>query len=167
MKSWSQIRRSIEIELFLFYLIEQKQADVNSLLLLLGLLCHVLPLMFRYAGVGESAAITAQATLNLSRVSCIVMLLAYFGYLVFQLWTHRQLFDAQAVSNCVWSCFIVKFKKNKVFRNDFFNNLKLKFCVSWWIQIRVVFQRKGGDYNMENRTFTNKKRVQIANQLSY
>ncbi|KAG5584676.1 hypothetical protein H5410_045110 [Solanum commersonii] len=78
---------------------DRKQADVNSLLLLLGLLCHVLPLMFRYAGVGESAAITAQATLNLSRVSCIVMLLAYFGYLVFQLWTHRQLFDAQAEDN--------------------------------------------------------------------
>lgn len=69
--------------------------------------------MFRYAGVGESAAITAQATLNLSRVSCIVMLLAYFGYLVFQLWTHRQLFDAQAVS--VQSCFIVKFKKRVIF----------------------------------------------------
>lgn len=79
-------------------MIFQKQADVNSLLLLLGLLCHVLPLMFRYAGVGESAALTQQATLQLSRVSCIIMLIAYIGYLVFQLWTHRQLFDAQAVS---------------------------------------------------------------------
>lgn len=82
-------------------MIEQKQADVNSLLLLLGLLCHMLPLMFRYAGVGESAAaaaVTAKATLLLSRVSCIVMLIAYLGYLIFQLWTHRQLFDAQAVS---------------------------------------------------------------------
>lgn len=79
-------------------MIEQKQADVNSLLLLLGLLCHMLPLMFRYAGVGESVAVTAKATLLLSRVSCIVMLIAYLGYLIFQLWTHRQLFDAQAVS---------------------------------------------------------------------
>ncbi|KAM3325788.1 vacuolar cation/proton exchanger 3 [Capsicum chacoense] len=78
---------------------DRKQADVNSLLLLLGLLCHVLPLMFRYAGVGESAAITAEATLQLSRVSCIVMLIAYIGYLVFQLWTHRQFFDSQTEEN--------------------------------------------------------------------
>ncbi|MCD7454159.1 Vacuolar cation/proton exchanger 1 [Datura stramonium] len=78
---------------------DRKQADVNSLLLLLGLLCHVLPLMFRYAGIGESAAVTAEATLQLSRVSCIVMLIAYIGYLVFQLWTHRQLFDAEAEDN--------------------------------------------------------------------
>ncbi|XP_016476937.2 vacuolar cation/proton exchanger 3 isoform X1 [Nicotiana tabacum] len=81
---------------------DRKQADVNSLLLLLGLLCHMLPLMFRYAGVGESAAaaaVTAKATLLLSRVSCIVMLIAYLGYLIFQLWTHRQLFDAQAEEN--------------------------------------------------------------------
>lgn len=78
---------------------DRKQADVNSLLLLLGLLCHVLPLMFRYAGVGESAALTAQATLQLSRVSCIVMLIAYVGYLIFQLWTHRELFDAEAEDN--------------------------------------------------------------------
>lgn len=78
---------------------DRKQADVNSLLLLLGLLCHVLPLMFRYAGVGESPALTEQATLQLSRVSCIIMLIAYFGYLIFQLWTHRQLFDAEAEEN--------------------------------------------------------------------
>ncbi|KAJ8550948.1 hypothetical protein K7X08_000318 [Anisodus acutangulus] len=78
---------------------DRKQADVNSLLLLLGLLCHVLPLLFRYAGVGESAAITAEAVLQLSRVSCIVMLIAYIAYLIFQLWTHRQLFDAEAEDN--------------------------------------------------------------------
>ncbi|KAK4342756.1 hypothetical protein RND71_038572 [Anisodus tanguticus] len=78
---------------------DRKQADVNSLLLLLGLLCHVLPLLFRYADVGESAAITTEAVLQLSRVSCIVMLIAYIAYLVFQLWTHRQLFDAEAEDN--------------------------------------------------------------------
>ncbi|KAJ8533053.1 hypothetical protein K7X08_015942 [Anisodus acutangulus] len=78
---------------------DRKQADVNSLLLLLGLLCHVLPLLFRYAGVGESAAITTEAVLQLSRVSCIVMLIAYIAYLIFQLWTHRQLFDAEAEDN--------------------------------------------------------------------
>ncbi|KAK4396124.1 Vacuolar cation/proton exchanger 3 [Sesamum angolense] len=69
---------------------DRKQADVNSLLLFLGLLCHVLPLMFKF-----TAEATASATLALSRASCIIMLIAYIAYLVFQLWTHRQLFDAQ------------------------------------------------------------------------
>ncbi|KAL0338195.1 UNVERIFIED_CONTAM: Vacuolar cation/proton exchanger 3 [Sesamum angustifolium] len=69
---------------------DRKQADVNSLLLFLGLLCHILPLMFKF-----TAEATASATLALSRASCIIMLIAYIAYLVFQLWTHRQLFDAQ------------------------------------------------------------------------
>lgn len=73
-------------------LVLQKQADVNSLLLLLGLLCHTLPMLFRYAG--SSAGITDLPTLELSRASSIIMLIAYFGYLVFQLGTHRQLFEA-------------------------------------------------------------------------
>ncbi|KAL9334047.1 hypothetical protein Peur_074186 [Populus x canadensis] len=72
---------------------DRKQADVNSLLLLLGLLCHMLPLMFRYA-IGEGTA-TAFSTLELSRVSSIIMLIAYVAYIFFQLKTHRQLFDAQ------------------------------------------------------------------------
>ncbi|XP_077222951.1 cation exchanger 4 [Tasmannia lanceolata] len=72
---------------------DRKQADVNSSLLLLGLLCHMLPLMFRYATT--SGAITGDPTLQLSRVSSIVMLLAYIAYLFFQLKTHRQLFEAQ------------------------------------------------------------------------
>ncbi|KAJ6424831.1 hypothetical protein OIU84_025575 [Salix udensis] len=72
---------------------DRKQADVNSLLLLLGLLCHMLPLMFRYA-IGEGTA-TASSTLQLSRVSSIVMLIAYVAYIFFQLKTHRQIFDAQ------------------------------------------------------------------------
>ncbi|GMH29126.1 hypothetical protein Nepgr_030969 [Nepenthes gracilis] len=71
---------------------DRKQADVNTLLLLLGLLCHMLPLLFRYAA--SSAALPHAATLHLSRASSIVMLVAYFGYLIFQLWTHRQLFEA-------------------------------------------------------------------------
>ncbi|XP_052174086.1 vacuolar cation/proton exchanger 3-like [Diospyros lotus] len=72
---------------------ERKQADVNSLLLMLALLCHMLPIMFRYAGKYDSA--TAEVTLLLSRVCSVVMLVAYLAYLVFQLWTHRQLFEAQ------------------------------------------------------------------------
>ncbi|KAL2332956.1 hypothetical protein Fmac_014169 [Flemingia macrophylla] len=75
-------------------LYDRKQADVNSLLLLLGLLCHLLPLMFRYALAGEYASI-ATSTLQLSRASSIVMLIAYASYIFFQLKTHRQIFDAQ------------------------------------------------------------------------
>ncbi|KAI3474205.1 hypothetical protein Pfo_029918 [Paulownia fortunei] len=72
---------------------DRKQADVNSLLLLLGLLCHVLPLMLKFAG--KSPELTAVGTLQLSRASCVIMLIAYIAYLVFQLWTHRQFFEAQ------------------------------------------------------------------------
>ncbi|TXG58798.1 hypothetical protein EZV62_016627 [Acer yangbiense] len=55
---------------------DRRQADVNSILLLLALLCHVLPLLFRYAG-GSTAALTADPTLQLSRASSIVMLISY------------------------------------------------------------------------------------------
>ncbi|OAY41461.1 vacuolar cation/proton exchanger 3 [Manihot esculenta] len=71
---------------------DRKQADVNILLLLLALLCHILPLLFRISGA--SAALTAVPTLQLSRASSIIMLLAYIAYIIFQLVTHRQLFEA-------------------------------------------------------------------------
>ncbi|KAK3442010.1 hypothetical protein EUGRSUZ_B02256 [Eucalyptus grandis] len=75
---------------------DRKQADVNSLLLLLGLLCHLLPLLFRYGGSGgPGGASVAEYTLQLSRASSIVMLLAYVVYIVFQLKTHRQMFESQ------------------------------------------------------------------------
>ncbi|OMO97563.1 Calcium/proton exchanger [Corchorus olitorius] len=76
---------------------DRRQADVNSLLLLLGLLCHSLPLLFRLAGAAPTAE-TTDPTLQLSRASSIVMLIAYLSYLVFQLFTHRQLFEAQEES---------------------------------------------------------------------
>ncbi|KAF8038518.1 hypothetical protein BT93_B1156 [Corymbia citriodora subsp. variegata] len=72
---------------------DRRQADVNSLMLLLALLCHLLPMLFRYAG--SPAALMADPTLNLSRASSVVMLLAYVVYIFFQLVTHRQLFEAQ------------------------------------------------------------------------
>ncbi|KAF3449559.1 hypothetical protein FNV43_RR10288 [Rhamnella rubrinervis] len=82
---------------------DRRQADVNSLMLLLALLCHLLPLLFRFAAAGaasSSAAIdVVGSTLNLSRASSIVMLIAYTAYLAFQLWTHRQLFEAQEDSD--------------------------------------------------------------------
>ncbi|GAU27452.1 hypothetical protein TSUD_161380 [Trifolium subterraneum] len=42
-----------------------------------------------------SAELTAEPSLYLSRAASIVMLGAYFAYLIFQLWTHRQLFEAE------------------------------------------------------------------------
>ncbi|XP_010528896.1 PREDICTED: vacuolar cation/proton exchanger 3-like [Tarenaya hassleriana] len=75
---------------------DRKQADVNAFLLLMGLLCHLLPMLFNHVATGESsAALISEATLTLSRASSIVMLIGYIVYLVFQLWTHRQLFEAQ------------------------------------------------------------------------
>ncbi|XP_042491555.1 vacuolar cation/proton exchanger 3-like [Macadamia integrifolia] len=74
---------------------DRKQADVNSLLLLLGLLCHILPLLFKMNYNTDGTTQMADSTLQLSRVSSIVMLLAYSAYLFFQLKTHRQLFEAQ------------------------------------------------------------------------
>ncbi|XP_039068000.1 vacuolar cation/proton exchanger 3-like [Hibiscus syriacus] len=74
---------------------DRRQADVNSLLLL-ALLCHSLPLLFRLSVA--SAALPADPTLRLSRASSIVMLIAYISYLVFQLFTHRQLFEAHGES---------------------------------------------------------------------
>ncbi|BBH04651.1 hypothetical protein PRUPE_6G057700 [Prunus persica] len=72
---------------------DRKQADVNSLLLLLGLLCHMLPLLFRYAsGLNNPFATN---TLQLSRISSIFMLIAYVAYIFFQLKTHRQFFESQ------------------------------------------------------------------------
>ncbi|KAK4785410.1 hypothetical protein SAY86_002099 [Trapa natans] len=82
---------------------DRKQADVNSQLLLLGLLCHLLPLMFRYAPVvtaiagkeASSAAAMDLYKLQLSRACSIFMLIAYIAYIFFQLKTHRQIFEAQ------------------------------------------------------------------------
>ncbi|KAK2641114.1 hypothetical protein Ddye_022877 [Dipteronia dyeriana] len=74
---------------------DRKQADVNSLLLLLGLLCHMLPLMLRYASTSTPGIFNANSTLQLSRASSIVMLLSYIAYIFFQLKTHRQIFESQ------------------------------------------------------------------------
>lgn len=84
--------------------LKQKQADVNSLLLLLGLLCHMLPLLFRYAsGLNNPFATN---TLQLSRISSIFMLIAYVAYIFFQLKTHRQFFESQEVVVILVACLI-------------------------------------------------------------
>ncbi|PON43530.1 Sodium/calcium exchanger membrane region [Parasponia andersonii] len=63
---------------------DRRQADVNSSLLLLALLCHLLPMLFRYAGASAADLSTVDSSLHLSRASSIVMLIAYVAYLVFQ-----------------------------------------------------------------------------------
>jgi Ca2+:H+ antiporter len=76
----------------------QKQADVNTGLLVLGVLCQSLPLLLRYSvSAGEHAVATDTTVLELSRACSFVMLLAYVAYLFFQLKTHRQLFEPQEV----------------------------------------------------------------------
>ena len=67
------------------------------MLLLLGLLCHLLPLMLKYSRNSSDVFALETTVVSLSRVSCILMLIAYLAYLVFQLWTHRQFFEAQEV----------------------------------------------------------------------
>ncbi|KAI8523576.1 hypothetical protein RHMOL_Rhmol13G0084800 [Rhododendron molle] len=90
------------IALFALYQrkIHVKQSDVNMLLLLLGMLCLLLPLMFRYAV--EPGSLAAGSILHLSRASSIMMLLAYFAYLFFQLKTHRQLFETNEAASDSW-----------------------------------------------------------------
>ncbi|CAD6251159.1 unnamed protein product [Miscanthus lutarioriparius] len=69
--------------------LDRRQADVSIGLLMLGVLCHVLPRLSKYTtSTGDSTG----SVLELSRLCAIVMLIAYFGGLVFQLKTHRQFF---------------------------------------------------------------------------
>nr|XP_010904878.1 vacuolar cation/proton exchanger 1a isoform X2 [Elaeis guineensis] len=71
-----------------------RQSDVNLSLLLLGALCYILALVYGHAASFGEGKAGAGAVLNLSRTCSIVMLVAYFGCLFFQLKTHRQLFEA-------------------------------------------------------------------------
>ncbi|KAG2625283.1 hypothetical protein PVAP13_3KG203794 [Panicum virgatum] len=90
-----------EVIIAIFALYEGKmQADVSTGLLILGVLCHSLPLMLRYAeSSGKHAVVSWDAGLELSRACSVVMLLAYVAYLFFQLKTHRQLFEPQEVED--------------------------------------------------------------------
>ncbi|MFS7944674.1 putative calcium/proton exchanger, sodium/calcium exchanger membrane region [Helianthus anomalus] len=97
---------------------DHKQADANTLLLLLGLLCQIAPLLFNLHSMGSPTS-EGTSVLQLSRTCCIVMLIAYVAYLFFQLKTHAQPFgsdedqddddgelDKETASIGVWSAFI-------------------------------------------------------------
>ncbi|XP_021864183.2 vacuolar cation/proton exchanger 3 isoform X2 [Spinacia oleracea] len=73
---------------------DRSQADVNILLLLLGVFCHSLPLFSQYTVETAGRTSSASSVLLLSRVSSIVLLVAYIAYMFFQLKTHQQLFDS-------------------------------------------------------------------------
>ncbi|XP_076919697.1 vacuolar cation/proton exchanger 1-like [Bidens hawaiensis] len=71
---------------------DHKQANANTLLLLLGLLCHITPLLFNL-NMTDPLEMDGISVLQLSRASSIVMLFAYVAYLFFQLKPHTQLFE--------------------------------------------------------------------------
>jgi Ca2+/H+ antiporter len=115
---------------------------VNALLLLLALLCHMLPLLFRISGA--SASLTAVPTLQLSRASSIVMLVAYITYIIFQLVTHRQLFEAQEVINwsnysfpSEWCDQIKSLKRHKI-------KMYLKFLQDRLAEILITWRNSSG-----------------------
>ncbi|GAB2234954.1 hypothetical protein Droror1_Dr00004227 [Drosera rotundifolia] len=73
---------------------DTKPAEVNVLLLSMGVLCHLLPVLFSYAT--EPGTFThPKSIVQLGRASGIVMLVAYFGYLFFQLKAHNQVLEAK------------------------------------------------------------------------
>ncbi|XP_076916804.1 vacuolar cation/proton exchanger 3-like [Bidens hawaiensis] len=79
---------------------DRKQSDVNISLLLMALLCNIMPMLYKYAAaydqnVDADVANVAKATLYLSRACSIIMLLGYFAYLAFQLWSHNNIFESQ------------------------------------------------------------------------
>nr|XP_043608940.1 vacuolar cation/proton exchanger 3-like [Erigeron canadensis] len=78
---------------------DRKQSDVNISLLLMALLCNAMPLLYKHAAANDHRPAadvfdTEKATLSLSRVASIFMLLAYLAYLAFQLWTHNDIFES-------------------------------------------------------------------------
>jgi len=75
--------------------LDRRQADVSIGLLMLGVLCHILPLLSKYANCTGHSISSSGSVLELSRLSAIVMLTAYFGGLIFQLKTHRQIFEQE------------------------------------------------------------------------
>ncbi|NP_001292678.1 vacuolar cation/proton exchanger 3-like [Cucumis sativus] len=68
-----------------------KVANVSCVLLLLGLLCQTLPLMFTFASPTMMIS-TSVYVLQLSRTCSLLMLTAYIAYVFFQLKTHHQFF---------------------------------------------------------------------------
>lgn len=83
----------------------RKQADVSMGLLLLGVLCHLLPVMLQYTITGSSeigqmtidasSSSSSSTILRFSRACSVMMLFVYVAYIFFQLKTHREIFEAE------------------------------------------------------------------------
>ncbi|KAK3156721.1 hypothetical protein QOZ80_2AG0110970 [Eleusine coracana subsp. coracana] len=78
---------------------DRRQADVSIGLLMLGVLCHILPVLSKYTISTGDGLQSSVSNLELSRFSAVIMLTAYFGGLVFQLKTHRQIFEQEEDSS--------------------------------------------------------------------
>ncbi|KAK8566327.1 hypothetical protein V6N13_002040 [Hibiscus sabdariffa] len=81
---------------------KSKESWNNPTSLLLLSTCLVI---CRYAAA--PGVLVAESTLQLSRVSSVVMLVAYIGYIIFQLKTHRQIFEGEEEEAVIgfWSGF--------------------------------------------------------------
>ncbi|KVI11879.1 Calcium/proton exchanger CAX, partial [Cynara cardunculus var. scolymus] len=78
---------------------DHKQADVNSLVLLLGLLCQTMPLLFNFRSM-EASKSDGNSVLQLSRATSILMLLAYDEGEV------DEVLDKETAAIGFWSAFI-------------------------------------------------------------
>jgi Ca2+:H+ antiporter len=64
---------------------------------MLGVLCHILPVLSKYTITTGDGLTSPVSILELSRLSAVIMLMAYSGGLIFQLKTHRQIFEQEEV----------------------------------------------------------------------
>lgn len=71
-------------------------------LLLLGVLCHLLPVMLRHSITGSSEIamdVASSTILRFSRFCSVMMLIVYVVYIFFQLKTHREIFETEVISS--------------------------------------------------------------------
>ncbi|KAJ4808036.1 vacuolar cation/proton exchanger [Rhynchospora pubera] len=78
-----------------------KESDVGIGLLFVGGLCHLLAVVYTYAYATVETDFFPSNKLEMSRVCCIFMLVAYGMHLFFQLKAHSQLFDSEEVNALV------------------------------------------------------------------
>ncbi|KAJ3692276.1 hypothetical protein LUZ60_012626 [Juncus effusus] len=68
----------------------RKQVDMSMSLLLLGVTCHISALILNQKNKSENNSSASSSVLIFSRSCGILMLVAYFGFLFFQLKSHRE-----------------------------------------------------------------------------
>ncbi|KAJ4788523.1 vacuolar cation/proton exchanger [Rhynchospora pubera] len=80
---------------------DKKESDVGIGLLFVGALCHLLAVVYTYAYATVETDFFPSNKLEMSRVCCIFMLVAYGMHLFFQLKAHSQVFDSEEVNALV------------------------------------------------------------------